>query len=158
MTGNAITDGNAILTSSTGCVVVFDLVSRLIDELKNAQMYNPSPLRDSGIIEPTTVEAVCALPQSADPPDMAIAQQGNIVFVYVNTDYFTLEEETRIIFRFTQNTTAFLSTSSILPAQAENRSLVVALAKEILAKNKGGRVSFEITEAVRSEKARLGLE
>lgn len=152
--GNPITEGTEQLQSATGAVVAFDLANQNPERLTQVVVYDDETADVEVLTSGMGVDQLFLMPFSASAPPAAYAQQGNIVYVFVQDAVFALDIHSRIAFWMQAHAPIMTSLDGTLSIPAAARQLLAALVDE----GEGeGKPDFFQAEGVRRERSEIGV-
>jgi len=157
--GFQVTLGTVIATGTYGKVVRFNLANfepRTVTQIQMAET-DPSPVMGDPVTAAVTLATLYAYLEDADAPDVAFAQSGNTVDVFLLATAYTVASTEYIGFWFQRNAVNVETTADKLDIPQESRSLVKAVALNMVYVDKGKAAPYQVTETINSEKAKLGL-
>jgi hypothetical protein len=157
--GNPVTDGERVAIGTYGYVLKFNLKPQEPAAVTRVQLQlSATNALSTPSTTPSTMDTVFSLPSSTQTAvDFAWVATGNTVYVFVRTAVYAFVSTTRIAFWLMRNAMNVVLTSDEVDVPQEARPLLVRMCQELLCLVEGRRVPFEVQDAVRAEKARLGI-
>ena len=156
MFGNPVTDGTQSAIGTNGYVASFDLTNHEPQRVFQVQAQKDGVL-STPITSVVALDVLFAYPEASSPPNLAFAQNGNVVFVFFKTATYPFTADSRITFWFYRNAKNVSGTGSKLDIPQESKELCKAMILEKLYNILGKPVSWDISESIRLEKADLGI-
>lgn len=158
MFGTPITSSQQVAVGANGYILSFDLSALLLKEITSMQLFDTltNTLSDQ-ISESMSLAALMDLPNSATSPAGAFAQYGQTVFVFLLTTTYPYVATTEIAFWFKRNAQRIILTTDKWDIPPESKELAKALALKKTYEGQGKIAPFVISNAVRRQKAILGL-
>jgi len=160
MFGNPITDGVQLINGPYGDVVAFDLTVQNLKELNGVDLVDLVTNDSLQLASPSTKAEVFSMPfSSTNLTDAAYYREGPMVYVFVRIATYEYDANTRIAFWYSANPDRVTTlTGTVMPLPAQYKQLALAMiARNLIPDDPGLRPGFVLDEAVRSEKAKVGL-
>jgi len=161
--GNVVTDGAQLGAGSEGYIVRFNFASSEPRNFIQVKGFNSTANPNFTASQPTesTLEELYDMLDDATAPDIAWAQNGHFIDIFLKTATHPYSANTRVGVWFNENAdniTSVDSTTETLDIPQESRTLAKYLVLEDMYRTIVKKeIPQKITSGIRSEMARLGL-
>lgn len=158
--GFPITNGTVDAEGTYGYIIGFNLTAyepRAVSQIQ-LQETDPANVMSDPVTAISTLAALYAFPEDSICPDIAFAQQGNIVYIFLKTAVYTFVATVRIAFWYYRNAQNLATTANKLdiPQEAKELFKQLVLKKQALL-TKGGSIPATVTAEITEQKTKLGL-
>jgi hypothetical protein len=155
--GNSITDGNKVGTGKYGFIVSFDLSEGLMDHVTQIVIQKPSGELSRPSTKPVTIIELLSFPTYSKCPDMAYAQSGNIVFIFLKAKSYSYESGYRVAISWIRKPIPVKKLTDHVDIPPGTEVLMSALLLKEEYKVKNEPVPQWVLNKIRSEYKRLGI-